>query len=647
MNSQIQHLKRKVETKFFIRNGLNSIFITHLLIMKRILILFILFISTTVNSQVFELPDSLQNATYEKTLHYLNGSINAIKPWNAKKVELQLCKVYWLTYNWDYPKAQEVFETIPFERVKRYNLQGDYWLMQAILLKYNNEPELSQNNYSKSIRFFKKQKNIDAALFARIELAEFYRKIGNYDIGLQELNEIEAYFSQKNKSRNSKLYLKLLNRKAAILNETSKLNSSITYSQKSLEIAKEINSKLSEAISYNELGFSYKNLSSEITHGLDSSIHYYKLSEAMFRELGLQCEALQVKYNWVTAYSHHRKFPELVIQGYIEIIQEVERRQIPFQLKDVYSNLMTEYAIKKDFENAFLASIKHREALIEFIENLKRREIQKIEAEYTAFQLETENQAIRKASIRKDYELKRQKRQNQIYLIILVALVGLVVSLFWLFRKNRKLSDNLLVKNKEKDVLIQEVHHRVKNNMQFISTLLEMQQGSSKNVNESIVLQDANVRVASMSLVHEMLYQDDNGELIMLPEYIHNLLDLLKDSFNIQENEVLVHLKIDPVLVTPQQATAIGLIINEFFSNSVKHAFFTTENPEFHLTVEDLSDSNEFVLTMWDNGPGTEQEIESSRSLGVKLIRLLTNQLKAKGEWKTKSNFHYSIKIPL
>ena len=615
--------------------------------MKHIVILFGLFVSISAKAQVFDLPEELHNATYDRTLHYLNSSLNSIETWNAKKIELQLCKVYWLTYNWDYSGATELFESIPFGTVEQYKLQGDYWLMQAILLKYNNEPESSQKTYRKSIRYFQSQNDKEAAYFARIELAEFYRRIGKYDIGLKDLNEIEAELTNQIKWVNSELYLKALNRKAAILNETAKLKSSISYSKKCLGIANKLNSKLAEAISCNELGFSYKNLISHLDEGLDTCIQFYKRSELIFRELGLECEALQVKYNWVTAYSHNRKFPELVIQGYLEIIEEVERRQIPFNLKDVYGNLFTEYKIKEDFENAFLYSLKYRDASVEFIENLKQEEIQKIEAEYSAFQLETENQEIRKASMRKDYELGRQKRQNQVYLIILLVLVTLVVSLFWFFRKNRKLSENLLVKNKEKDVLIQEVHHRVKNNMQFVSTLLEMQQDSSKHVNESIVLQDANVRIASMSLVHEMLYQDDNGDLIHLPDYIYKLLDLLKDSFNIQDNEVLVSLRTDPVHVTTQQATAIGLIINEFFSNSVKHAFFTTENPEFHLNVEYLAETREIVLNMWDNGPGTDQEIESSRSLGVKLIRLLTNQLKAKGTWKTKTNFHYSIKIPL
>jgi len=450
-----------------------------------------------------------------------------------------------------------------------------------------------------------------------------------------------------NNSKSSNLYLKYLNRKAAILNEYMLPENSIAASKLCIKNAKAANNKLIWAISANELGFSYKNKSSNRQKILDTCIYYYKQSEKLFRELGLTCEALQVKYNWITAYSHNRQQPENVIQGYKEIITEVNQKKIPFVLQDVYLNLFTEYEIKQDLVNALEFYQLYSDVKMDILQSQKVEELQKVKDEYKAYQLATENKIIKKESLQKDDEIKRQKDQSQKYFVFSLILVILVVSLFFFYRKNLKLSRSLLVKNKEKDLLIQEVHHRVKNNMHFISTLLEMQQDSSKSVNESIVLQNTNVRIASMSLVHEMLYQNDSKSEVLLSSYVSKLVELLEDSFNIQTNDVDIKVDVDQVYVSTMQATAIGLIINEFFSNSVKHAFFKTEVPEFHLNIKTLENSSKIQLEMWDNGPGVSGEIDESNSFGVKLIRLLTNQLNSKGTWKTDGQLYYSFTTKL
>jgi len=594
-------------------------------------------------AQVFELPDSLNNASYLRTLHYLETEISKQKVWNEEKINLTLCKSFWLTKNWEYDLALDVFNTIPSAASKLKGTAGTYFLTHAILLKYKNEPEFSLSKFRSAIAFFKIH-SVEKECYARIELAEFYRKIGQLDFGLEELRRVELIIGLLNSSKTSNLYLNFLNRKAAILNESAFPQKSIEVSRLCIRYAKRANNKLIWAISSNELGFSYKNMRTNRQKNLDTCINYYKQSEKLFRELGLTCEALQLKYNWITAYSHNRQQPDKVIQGYKEIIAEVNEKKIPFALQDVYLNLFTEFKIKGDLENALEFYKLYSDVTIELLQNQKVEELQKVKDEYRAYQLAAENKIIKKENLQKDFEMKSQ---SQKYFLFILILVIFVLSLYFLYRKNLKLSGSLIVKNKEKDLLIQEVHHRVKNNMHFISTLLEMQQDSSKSVHESIVLQDANVRIASMSLVHEMLYQDDSMSEVLLSSYIEKLIDLLKDSFNIQASEVKIQIQVEPIFVSTLQATAIGLIINEFFSNSVKHAFFKTEEPEFHLETKTLKESGEIRLEMWDNGPGVPGGIDGSNSFGVKLIRLLTSQINAKGIWETEGKLYYSLTAKL
>lgn len=614
--------------------------------MKLIVCLILLISSPILFGQSFVLPQNLKNAPYDSVHVYLDRELEKEKTWTNRKIKLTLFKSNWYYRNWDFGNGEEEFLKIPISNVKKFNCEGDYYLTKAIFYKYDNEPKKAAYFFQLAIKIYKIESKTISMLDAMIEQSEFHRKYGQHEIGIFILNKVETAI-KKNQSVPLVVKMKLENRKAAILNEISRGEESIGHSKKCIRMAEKLNNLYYQAVSYNELGFSYKNLPFERAKNLDSSILFYQKAEKLFREINLTKEALQVKENWITAYSHNRKKQDQVIQWYKDIEQEVKSKNIDYQLKNVYQNIHTEYLILKDYKNSLKYFVAFHTEHDKDLLSKKDIEISKLESNFKEVQLRDENQQIKKSVLQKEKEINIQRARIRSFIISIALLLFLSVVIFYLFRQKRKLSHSLIEKNKEKDVLIQEIHHRVKNNLHFISTLLDMQQSSRKDMSESIALQEANMRISSLSLVHEMLYKENYLDKIALKNYCNDLMELLKDGFNIRSNEVLFFVEVDDVFLNTHQATSIGLIVNELFNNSVKHAFFKTPSPSFHLKIKSLNDQSILKIEIWDNGPGYKSEIDFQSTFGMKLIELLSRQLKGTSSWETNGRFYFSLMIPV
>ncbi|MBZ2165774.1 sensor histidine kinase [Methanobacterium spitsbergense] len=138
---------------------------------------------------------------------------------------------------------------------------------------------------------------------------------------------------------------------------------------------------------------------------------------------------------------------------------------------------------------------------------------------------------------------------------------------------------------KEKDILLQEIHHRVKNNMQIISSLLNLQIKYIKDDEAIDVLKESQNRVKSMAMIHEKLYQSNDFTRISLTEYIESLVNGLFYSYSIDQEEISSIINVDNLRLNIETAVPCGLIINELVSNSLKHGFPNGENGEVYISL--------------------------------------------------------------
>lgn len=194
-------------------------------------------------------------------------------------------------------------------------------------------------------------------------------------------------------------------------------------------------------------------------------------------------------------------------------------------------------------------------------------------------------------------------------------------------KKNEEEIDRSL---REKEVLLQEIHHRVKNNLAIVVSLLELQK-SELNDDMQVVFQDCQSRIQSIALVHEKLYQNDTLSNINIGNYIRELTDVISSAYNIEKQNWTTQLLVDSedLSLNINQAIPIGLIYNELLNNVYKHGF--EDGKKGMLKVELEYDGDIISLSVEDNGKGLPDDfnVKDGGSLGMTLVDTLSQQLEA------------------
>jgi PAS domain S-box-containing protein len=193
-------------------------------------------------------------------------------------------------------------------------------------------------------------------------------------------------------------------------------------------------------------------------------------------------------------------------------------------------------------------------------------------------------------------------------------------------RESQRRFERLLA---EKRTLIREVHHRVKNNFQVISSLLRMQAGLLNDERASAALNNSQQRILSMALIHELLYRDDSMDQIDFGEYTRSLVDELCAAYADASGLVGKCLSTSRVLLNADQAIPCGLILNELLTNAFKYAYPDGETGEVRVDLKETP-SGLVTLTVSDQGVGLPEGVDwnTSKSLGLPIVDVLTQQLR-------------------
>jgi PAS domain S-box-containing protein len=180
----------------------------------------------------------------------------------------------------------------------------------------------------------------------------------------------------------------------------------------------------------------------------------------------------------------------------------------------------------------------------------------------------------------------------------------------------------------EKEILLKEIHHRVKNNMQVISSLLFMQARTLEDPQMIEVFNESQNRVRSLALIHEKLYQSENLDQIDYGEYLQRIIRHLFQSYKVSPEEITVRLDIHNIFLHIDKAVPCSLLVNEMISNSLKHAFPGGQKGEIYIGM--YPDDDSIILNYSDNGIGLPENrtLDQSSSLGLQLIKGLASQLK-------------------
>ncbi len=227
-----------------------------------------------------------------------------------------------------------------------------------------------------------------------------------------------------------------------------------------------------------------------------------------------------------------------------------------------------------------------------------------------------------------------------------IAIYGLYVDITDQKKAEAKLKGSL----KEKEVLLAEIHHRVKNNLAVITGLLELQSHSTENDDVREALKDSQMRINTMALIHEKLYQNETLSRIDFSRYIHELVDVIDKSHRNRSRPIELGLELEEIEFTITQAIPCGLMLNEILTNCYKHAFNGdySVNASIRISLK-LSENGSVNLHVKDNGTGLPDDFDKlgKYSLGLTLIKTLSRQIDAditvNGESGTSYKFLFEL----
>lgn len=275
--------------------------------------------------------------------------------------------------------------------------------------------------------------------------------------------------------------------------------------------------------------------------------------------------------------------------------------------------------------------------------NSKELKVQRIESEYNREKQNLEIVNLNQLNIAQDKALAIRNTALWMGGSMLLILGGLLFGLYRLYMRDQKNQKELAIQNKkvtealaQNQVLIKEIHHRVKNNLQVVSSLLSMQARKVKDGDTKDALNSSKTRVQSMSILHQNLYQGIDITGVNIEEYLGKLVDNIVDTYHIQEN-IKIDIDIDSISLDVDTLVPLGLIANELICNALKYAFEGQEQGT--LSVSFKSKEDKMILRVADNGVGFEgDELPMKKgSLGARLIKSFSERLE--GEIKIdKSN---------
>lgn len=415
-----------------------------------------------------------------------------------------------------------------------------------------------------------------------------------------------------------------------------KLDSAVFWFQEALLLNDSLNHPIVASYALGNLGMTYNSQGrlSEARQALTGSLKLVKelgdpYTYAVYlADLGL---INQKEGDWKQA-----------ISDLSEALEIARDKGLKEQIRDISQMLAKLYKSKEDYAKAFVYQELFQVYQDSLVNKVNVQQVERLKANYQMDQKEVEISYLTQIN-------SRQKREIIAVIGGMVLLVGLS---FLLYQSNRQkvranttlsLQKELITKKEEeKALLLKELNHRVKNNLQMISSLLNLQGNELKGHPAEAAIAAGKYRVDALALIHQKLYREEIHTKIILKDYIEELVLNLCYSFG---NKVIPSLQIENVSVSIDQAIPLALIINELVTNALKYAFVGVKHPTLKVTLE----INEqcLVMKVKDNGVGfTPNQPENTPSFGIKLVHSLITQLKADISHVNDQGSSWTITLP-
>ncbi|MEP2026491.1 MAG: tetratricopeptide repeat protein [Reichenbachiella sp.] len=505
--------------------------------------------------------------------------------------------------------------------------------METLAIVYGIQGDIASaiSHHSKSIEIFERIESPSYLAWAYNDLGALYYQQYDYDQALTYF--LKAMNLRKEVQNPAELAKSKINI-ALIFNKTEQYDSALSYLQSSLQPFIDEPDPLMQSIVYLNMGSTFVYLSQ-----FDSAEYFYKKTEIIQKRIEDQ-EGLGILYRKYGELYSQKNEPLKALEYYDLSLSNVlnrgdmgriiETKQAQYLLYEKMGDYQNAYQIQSDYLTFrdSLINIKNKEIINEY--NTKYETEQKVRT-IAELELEQKNAAL---------ALANSQNQRNIFISGVAILMIFIGFLYQRYSTKKKTSELLTEKNSEitsaledREVLLKEIHHRVKNNLQVISSLLNLQAGSLDDDAAKDAVREGQSRVKSMALIHQKLYSADDVRGVDIQDYLVNLSSELFRAFGVDEEKVTWNIDASGLKMDIDTVIPLGLIINELITNSIKYAFQGAENGLLDISLKEINGI--LNVSVIDNGVGMNEEaLKTSNSFGWKMIKSLSRKLKAEIEVK-------------
>jgi two-component sensor histidine kinase len=336
------------------------------------------------------------------------------------------------------------------------------------------------------------------------------------------------------------------------------------------------------------------------------------------------------------------------LQGkYVSAIESLERSikiagegfGDKYYLSQAYEALGKSYAFNHNYKDALSAFEEYDRLKNEIFTAESDRRISLIQTE---FDLAEKEDTIELQGI----TIKRQRIMQTLFTVLASLLFIMLLLIYIAYQNIRKKRILLQKQNLEKEFLLKEIHHRVKNNLGVVSSLLELQAAQIDDPKVIDAMKQSQNRVYSMGMIHQRLYQGKNLATVEMKDYFKNLGQHILDSFGVVD-QVNLEFEMEAIEIDIDTAIPLGLIVNELITNSLKYAFPNNRKGKIKISLQRTS-AELLLLEVADDGVGKQEEnLNKGPGFGTQLIKLLMQQLNGEMKFQSKEGTSFSFEFNL
>lgn len=515
--------------------------------------------------------------------------------------------------------------------IEQYDLHGKKGVYYTYALNAIAGYYLNKGDAKNALNYGYRQLEVATEVKDTVGISNSYTMLSAvYDM-MNDLDESIHYskLALEMNERTGNIYNRslVLTNLAMLYNSAGRYAEAIPYLHEAIYYCTDVNyTPRHQTLAFMMLGESHNKLAH-----YDSALLYLGRAERMIEHIESPEERVKLLNLYSSTFKQLGKIREAIasLNKAIDIAKEKKL----LKLFSASSKLLAELSAKEgDYKAAYYALQQHKVTE----DSLAGTDVQKTIAELKE-QYESE---------KKDERIAQQKRDNLLLTggLVLAALFTALILIQYI--RQRKANSTIQRQSDKLTLLMKELHHRVKNNLQIISSLLSLQSFSIKDTAASKAVREGQQRIEAMSLIHQRLYTRDSITEINIREYIIDLVDSLQNAYGYDGNSINIKLNIADELMNVDQAIPLSLIVNELVTNAFKYAFEDNESPELTIVLDRRDGVTELLVA--DNGKGIniEEWRDAEGSFGKDLVQTFVKQLNGDMDIVVEGGSRFFLSIP-